>query len=81
MPIVVQIDQIMAKRKVSSAELAAAIQITPANLSRLKNGKAQGVRFSTLENICKVLKCTPGDILCYMTEEEYERETSLGTIE
>ena len=63
--IVVNIDVMMARRKVSSNELAAAIGITPANLSILKTGKAKAIRFSTLEAICRYLDCTPGDILEY----------------
>ena len=59
------LDVMMAKRKISSNELAAAIGITPANLSVLKTGKAKAIRFSTLEKICEVLQCQPGDILCY----------------
>ena len=63
--IVVKIDVMMARRKVSSNELAAAIGITPANLSILKTGKAKAIRFSTLEAICRYLDCTPGDRLEY----------------
>ena len=63
--IVVNIDVMMARRKVSSNELAAAIGITPANLSIIKTGKAKAIRFSTLEAICRYLDCTPGDILEY----------------
>ena len=63
MPIIINLDVMMAKRKVSSNELAEAIGITPANLSVLKTGKAKAVRFSTLEKICEVLDCQPGDIL------------------
>ena len=63
--IVVNIDVMMARRKVSSNELAAAIGITPANLSILKTGKAKAIRFSTLEAISRYLDCTPGDILEY----------------
>ena len=63
--IVVNIDVMMARRKVSSNELAAAIGITPANLSILKTGKAKAIRFSTLEAICRDLDGTPGDILEY----------------
>ena len=59
----------MAKRKISSGELAEKIGITPANLSILKNNKAKAVRFSTLEKICEVLDCQPGDILEYVKEE------------
>lgn len=63
--IIVNLDVMMAKRKVSSGALAAAIGITPANLSILKTGKAKAIRFSTLESICKYLDCAPGDILEY----------------
>ena len=60
----------MARRKISLGELAEKIDITPANLSSLKPGKAKAVRFSTLEAICKVLDCQPGDILEYVEGEE-----------
>lgn len=63
MSIVVNLDVMLAKRKMSSNELAAKIGITPANLSILKTGKAKAVRFSTLEAICKELDCQPGDVL------------------
>ena len=65
MSIVVNLDVMMAKRKMSSQELAEKIGITAANLSILKTGKAKAVRFSTLEAICQVLECQPGDILEY----------------
>ena len=68
MPIVVNLDIMMARRKVSLSELAEKIDITPANLSVLKTGKAKAVRFSTLEAICKELDCQPGDILEYKEE-------------
>ena len=61
--IIVNLDVMMAKRKISSGELAAKVGITQANLSRLKNQKAKAVRFSTLNDICKALDCQPGDIL------------------
>ncbi|MBE7071140.1 MAG: helix-turn-helix transcriptional regulator [Eubacteriales bacterium] len=61
--IIVNLDVMMAKRKISSGELAAKIGITQANLSILKNQKAKAVRFSTLNDICKALDCQPGDIL------------------
>lgn len=61
----VNLDVMMAKRKISSGELAEKIGITQANLSILKTGKARAIRFSTLESICKVLNCQPGDILEY----------------
>lgn len=63
MPIIVNLDVMMAKRKISSNELAEKVGITPANLSILKTGKAKAVRFSTLDKICEVLECQPGDIL------------------
>ena len=66
MSIVVNIDVMMAKRKMSSQELAEKIGITAANLSVLKTGKAKAVRFSTLEAICQALDCQPGDILEYV---------------
>ncbi|MDD6540970.1 MAG: helix-turn-helix transcriptional regulator [Prevotella sp.] len=65
MPIIVNVDVMMAKRKMSSGELAERVGITPANLSILKTGKARAIRFSTLEAICKALDCQPGDILEY----------------
>lgn len=65
MPIIVNIDVMLARRKMSSGELAEKIGITPANLSILKTGKAKAVRFSTLEAICRELECQPGDILEY----------------
>lgn len=70
MPIVVNLDVMLAKRKMSSGELAEKVGITQANLSILKTGKAKAVRFSTLEAICKYLDCQPGDILEYKNEEE-----------
>lgn len=66
--IVVNLDVIMAKRKISSYELAKKVGITPANLSILKNNKGKAIRFSTLEKLCEVLKCKPGDILDYKEE-------------
>ena len=63
MPIIVNLDVMMAKRKISLGELAERIDLTPANLSILKTGKAKAVRFSTLEAICRELDCQPGDIL------------------
>lgn len=69
MPIVVNLDVMLAMRKMSSGELAERIGITQANLSILKTGKAKAVRFSTLTQICKTLECQPGDILEYRQEE------------
>lgn len=65
MAIIVNLDVMMAKRKMSAGELAERIGITPANLSILKNQKAKAIRFSTLDEICKALNCQPGDILEY----------------
>lgn len=70
MGIVVNLDVMMAKRKIGLSELAAEVDITLANLSILKNNKAKAVRFSTLEAICKALDCQPGDILEYVPDEE-----------
>ena len=66
MPILVNLDVMMAKRKISAGELADRIGITPANLSILKNNKAKAIRFSTLEAICRELNCQPADILEYV---------------
>ena len=68
MPIIVNVDVMLAKRKMTSAELAEKIGISAVNLSILKTGKAKAVRFSTLEAICQVLECQPGDILEYREE-------------
>ncbi|MCI8527725.1 MAG: helix-turn-helix transcriptional regulator [Lachnospiraceae bacterium] len=70
MGIVVNLDVMMAKRKMSLTELASEVDLTLANLSILKNNKAKAVRFSTLEAICKALDCQPGDILEYVEEKE-----------
>ncbi|MBA2937395.1 helix-turn-helix transcriptional regulator [Paenibacillus sp. CGMCC 1.16610] len=70
MAIIINIDVMLAKRKMSVTELAERVGITMANLSILKNGKAKAVRFSTLEAICKTLGCQPGDILEYRNNEE-----------
>ena len=69
MPIIVNLDVMMAKRKISLSELAERIDLTPANLSILKTGKAKAVRFSTLEAICRELDCQPGDILEFREED------------
>lgn len=70
MAIIVNLDIMMARRKISLGELAEKIDITPANLSILKTGKAKAIRFSTLEAICRVLDCQPEDILEYQVDEE-----------
>ena len=75
MAIQINLDVVMAKRKISSGKLAEIIGITPANLSILKTGKAKAIRFSTLESLCRALHCQPGDIL------EYKEELYDGTSE
>lgn len=72
MPIVVNLDAMMAKRKMSLNELSERVEITLANLSILKTGKARAIRFSTLIAICKVLDCQPGDLLEYLDENNQE---------
>lgn len=72
MAIVINLDVMLAKRKMSSLELARRIDITQANLSILKTGKAKAIRMSTLEAICKELCCQPGDLLEYVEENEHE---------
>ncbi len=71
--IVVNLDVMMARRKMTLTELADRVEITPANLSILKTGKAKAVRFSTLEQICSVLDCQPGDILEYRSDNTDEK--------
>ncbi len=70
MPIIVNVDVMLARRKMTSAELAEKIGISAVNLSILKTGKAKGVRFSTLDAICKALDCQPGDLLEYQPPSE-----------
>jgi len=72
MGIKINLDVIMAKRKIGLVELAGKVDITPANLSILKNNKAKAIRFSTLEAICKELRCQPGDIIEYDVENDME---------
>ena len=69
MPIIVNLDVMMAKRKISLNDLSERVNITTANLSILKTGKAKAIRFSTLETICKELQCQPGDILEWVEEK------------
>ncbi len=73
MPIVVNLDVMMAKRKMSLTELSTHVGITLANLSILKTGKAKAIRFETLNTICAILECQPSDILAYLTEDEYKK--------
>lgn len=68
MPIIINLDVVMAKRKIRSKDLAFRLGITEANLSILKTGKAKAIRFSTLEAICRILECQPGEILEYREE-------------
>lgn len=68
MPIVINVDVMLAKRKMRSVELAERIGMTTANLSILKTGKAKAIRFSTLEAICRILECQPGDVMEYVPE-------------
>lgn len=70
MAIIVNVDVMMARRKMSSGELAERVGITPANFSVLKTGKAKAIRFTTLEAICQALDCQPGDILEYRADDE-----------
>ncbi|NGP45521.1 helix-turn-helix transcriptional regulator [Bacillaceae bacterium SIJ1] len=70
MAIIVNVDVMLAKRKMSVTELSEKVGITMANLSVLKNGKAKAIRFSTLEGICKALDCQPGDILEYKSDTD-----------
>ena len=72
MAIIVNLDMMLAKRKMTSLELANRVGMTPANLSILKTGKAKAVRFSTLEALCRTLGCQPGDILEYVNDGEDE---------
>lgn len=74
MPIIVNLDVMMAKRKISLGELAERMNITPSNLSILKTGKAKAIRFSTLNAICRQLECQPGDILEYRPAADDEDE-------
>ena len=74
MPIIINLDVVMARRKIGAGELAEKVGITPANLSILKNNKAKAVRFSTLEALCRALDCQPADLLEYVPGEEDERE-------
>jgi putative transcriptional regulator len=73
MPIIVNLDVVLAQRKMRLNDLAAAVDITPQNLSILKTGKARAIRFSTLEAICQHLNCQPGDILEFRPETEEPR--------
>ena len=73
MPIVVNLDVMLARRKMNLTELSNQMGITLANLSILKTGKAKAIRFSTLDDLCKILDCQPSDILEYMNEKDYKK--------
>ncbi|WP_309476737.1 helix-turn-helix transcriptional regulator [Arthrobacter sp. ISL-95] len=72
MPIIVDIDVMLAKRKMPVGVLAEKVGITPANLAVLKNGRAKAVRFTTLEALCEVLECQPGDLLRWESEDRWD---------
>ena len=74
MPIISRLDRMLAERKISQIDLAERIGIAPMNLSRIKTGRIRAIRFSTLDALCRELKCKPGDILDYLTLEEVEEE-------
>ena len=78
MPIIVNLDVVLAQRKMRLSELAEAVDITPQNLSILKTGKAKAIRFSTLEAICETLNCQPGEILEYQSEATKGKLVSSG---
>jgi putative transcriptional regulator len=73
MPIVVNLDVMLARRKMSLTELSERVGVTIANMSILKSGKAKAIRFSTLEEICIILECQPGDILEHMDDKSYKK--------
>jgi putative transcriptional regulator len=74
MAIIVDIDVMLARRKMSVAEFADAVGITPANVAVLKNGRAKAVRFTTLDAVCRVLECQPGDVLRWVPDSEPRSE-------
>jgi len=74
MPIIVNLDLMLVKRKLTLTELSEKVGVTIANLSVLKKGHARAIRFSTLENICKALDCQPGDILEYVEDEQNDND-------
>ncbi|CRY56483.1 MULTISPECIES: helix-turn-helix domain-containing protein [Yersinia] len=72
MAIIITLDVMMAKRKIRSKQLAAAVGITEANLSLMKNGKIKGIKLNTVERLCKALECQPGDLFCYEEDADHE---------
>lgn len=77
MGIIVNLDKVMVDRKISSKDLAEKINMTTVNLSNLKNGKMQGIRFETLSSLCRTLNCQPGDLLEYDNNEESNKKSDL----
>lgn len=77
MPIDVKLDLVMVKNRISSTELSSELGITMANLSILKNNKARAIRITTLDKLCKILKCTPGDLLVYVEDEPVKRNDDI----
>jgi putative transcriptional regulator len=73
MAIVVNIDMMLAKRKMTLTELSEKVGLTIQNMSNLKSGKGRAIRFTTLNSICEALECRPGDVLDYVTDEEYKK--------
>ncbi len=78
MPIVMRLDVMLAKRRMRSKTLSQIVGVTEANLSLLKSGKVNGVRFSTLAAICRALECQPGDLLEYVPDEQAEAQQNVG---
>lgn len=78
MPIIVNLDVVLAQRKMRLNTLAELVDITPQNLSVLKTGKAKAIRFDTLEKICEVLECQPGDILAFSKELAFNKESAVS---
>lgn len=77
MPVVLKLGHLMSERGISLNELADKVGITNVNLSRIKTGKVKAVRFSTLGKLCEILECQPGDILAFISDEDYQREFGL----
>ena len=73
-----RLDRIMADRKMTSVELSKKIGISPVNVSRIKTGRAHGIRFDTLDNICKALDCQPNDVIEYVDDDAYEQKFGDG---
>ena len=80
MPIILRLDRMLAERKMTQVELAERIGLAPMNLSRIKTGRIRAIRLSTLDAICRELRCKPGDILDYLTLEEMEEEGFLDLL-